>query len=63
MQPINSIDSSVETTEEQIKVAEEEMLNAKAVYSIRQRIKESVIITDPIIRAVHFEAEASSAEQ
>ncbi|KAF2086795.1 hypothetical protein K490DRAFT_16240, partial [Saccharata proteae CBS 121410] len=43
--------------------AEREMLNARAAYLLRNRIVENVVITDPVLKAVHAGASASLAER
>jgi hypothetical protein len=48
---------------EQIKRAEREMLKAKAAYSLKNNVVETVLMTDPTLSAVHSGANASLADR
>lgn len=48
--------------EEQLRVAERELLEARATYSVRRKAVETVLMTDPSLKAVHLRA-ASPAER
>lgn len=50
-------------SEEQIIVAQQELLEAKASYQLRNNIVQSVLIANPIIKAVHAGNNASIIEQ
>ncbi|KAH8692630.1 centromere protein H (CENP-H)-domain-containing protein [Talaromyces proteolyticus] len=45
-----------ENVDEQLRVAERELLEARATYTVRRRAIESVLMTDPILKAVHLRA-------
>ncbi|MCJ1361128.1 hypothetical protein MMC16_000225, partial [Acarospora aff. strigata] len=47
----------------QLGTAQEELLKAKAAYSLKRQITENVLMTDPIIKAVHSGTEAAFAER
>ncbi|KAI9704429.1 MAG: hypothetical protein M1836_007292 [Candelina mexicana] len=49
--------------EEQLRLAEQEVLEAKATYSLRKQILESILATDPTLKAVHSGMQASPAER
>ncbi|KAL1991334.1 hypothetical protein VTN49DRAFT_5326 [Thermomyces lanuginosus] len=42
--------------EDQLRVAEQELLEARASYTIRRRAIETVLMTDPVLKAVHLKA-------
>jgi len=42
-----------ENVEEQLAMAERDLLEARATYSVRRRVIESVLMTDPSIQSVH----------
>ncbi|EEA27015.1 hypothetical protein TMatcc_004704 [Talaromyces marneffei ATCC 18224] len=48
--------------EEQLSVAERELLEARATFTVRRKATESILMTDPILKAVHLKA-ASPAER
>lgn len=50
-------------TEEDVRVAQEELLQAKARYSLRNSIFESVLIANPILKAVHSRSSATPIER
>jgi hypothetical protein len=58
-----SLDEPVEATEEDIKAAEQELLKAKAKYQVRNNVIESVLIANPILKAVHAGSNATILEQ
>jgi hypothetical protein len=53
----------VEATEEDVKIAQQELMNAKAAYQVRSNIVESVLVAYPVLNAVHGGRNAISAEQ
>jgi hypothetical protein len=57
------IDEPVEATEEDIKLAEQDLLKAKALYQVRTNIVENVLVANPILKAVHAGSNASIIEQ
>jgi hypothetical protein len=50
-------------SEEDIKVAQQELLDAKAAYQVRNNIVESVLIANPVLKAVHAANDATILEQ
>lgn len=48
---------------EQLKTAQRELLDARALYSLRNRVVEGVLTTDPTLKAVHSGEHASPAEK
>ncbi|CAG8973291.1 hypothetical protein HYALB_00000053 [Hymenoscyphus albidus] len=56
-------DEPDEVSEEDIKSAQQELLNAKTAYQLRNNIVESVLIANPILKAVHSGSNATIAEQ
>jgi len=46
-----------------VKNAEEEYLEARAAYILRQSVVEDVLIADPILKAVHSGANATHTER
>jgi hypothetical protein len=56
-------DDNDNVTEEDIKVAQQGLLEAKTAYQLRNGIVESVLIANPILKAVHAGNNASTAEQ
>ncbi|KAL1968318.1 hypothetical protein VTN77DRAFT_1847 [Rasamsonia byssochlamydoides] len=53
---------SGEDVEEQLRVAERELLEARATYTVRRKAVETILMTDPSLKAVHLRA-ASPAER
>lgn len=47
----------------QVRQAENELLKAKATYSLRNQIIENVLLTDPILKAVHSGQQGTAAER
>lgn len=60
---INATDPPQEASEANTKAAEEELLKAKAKYSVRNSVIEQTLIANPIVKAVHATSKASIAEQ
>lgn len=56
-------DLSDDTLEEHLITAEREALEARSRYLLRNKIVQSVLVTNPILKAVHGGANTSSAEQ
>ncbi|KKK12328.1 hypothetical protein P175DRAFT_0492070 [Aspergillus ochraceoroseus IBT 24754] len=54
--------ASEDNDEEQLAVAERELLEARATYTVRKKATNTVLITDPILKAVHLKA-VSPAER
>ncbi len=54
--PDNALDAA-------LKVAEQEALEARANYALRNRIVQHVVITDPILKAVHRSTNGNALEQ
>jgi hypothetical protein len=50
-------------SEEVIAVAQKELLEAKATYQVQKSVVESVLITNPVLKAVHAGSNASVIEQ
>ena len=48
--------SSGKDVKEELRIAERELLEARATYTVRKKAIESVLMTDPILRAVHMRA-------
>ena len=57
------IDQSEVVSEEDLKDAERALLNAKAHHALRNSIVESVLIANPILKAVHAGLNASPIER
>jgi hypothetical protein len=55
-------ETTTENAEEQLLVAERELLEARATFTVRRKATESILMTDPILKAVHMKA-ASPAER
>jgi hypothetical protein len=53
----------MEGPEEEIAAAQEELLKAKAAYQVRTNVIQSVLIANPILKAVHGGKNASIVEQ
>lgn len=49
--------------QEQLIAAEREAMEAKAEYELRNRITLNVLVTDPVIKAVHGDDESNFAEK
>jgi len=49
--------------EEDIKTAQHELLQAKALYQVRNNIVENVLVANPILKAVHAGDNATVVEQ
>ncbi|KUL91916.1 hypothetical protein ZTR_01201 [Talaromyces verruculosus] len=58
----DSEETTTEDAEEQLPVAERELLEARATFTVRRKATESILMTDPILKAVHSKA-ASPAER
>jgi len=52
-----------EVSESDIKDAQQDLLKARAAYQVRSNIIESVLVANPIIKAVHAGTKASIVEQ
>lgn len=55
-------ETTTEDVEEQLPVAERELLEARATFTVRRKAAESILMTDPILKTVHLKA-ASPAER
>lgn len=60
--PLDKVSES-DVLDDQIRKAEDELLKAKATYSLRNQVIENVLMTDPILKAVHSGPQATSAER
>ncbi|KAH7330174.1 centromere protein H (CENP-H)-domain-containing protein [Rhexocercosporidium sp. MPI-PUGE-AT-0058] len=56
-------DEPVEASDEDIATAQQELLKAKSLYFLRGNVIENVLITNPILRAVHASNSATAIEQ
>lgn len=56
-------DEVVDVTEEDLKSARQELLKARALYQVRNNVIQSVLIANPILKAVHGSKNATIAEQ
>jgi hypothetical protein len=54
--------TTTENIEDEVAKAEKELLELRATYTTRERAIETVLITDPILKAVHLKA-ATPAER
>ena len=59
----NIDDEPAEVSDKDIKTAQHELLKAKALYQVRNNIVESVLVTNPILKAVHAGDNAAVVEQ
>jgi len=53
---------SGENVEEQLAIAEQELLEARATYTVRRKAVATVLMTEPSLKAVHLKA-TSPAER
>lgn len=63
----SSFQSELETAsggnaEEQLAIAERELLEARSTYTVRRKAVRTILMTDPILKAVHLKA-ATPAER
>jgi hypothetical protein len=58
-----STDISGTDLEEQLRIAQRKLLESQATYALRNRIIESILITDPTLNAVHAGPKGTPAEQ
>lgn len=56
-------DEPDEVSDSDVKTAQQELLQAKTAYQLRNNIVENVLIANPILKAVHSGNNASIAEQ
>jgi hypothetical protein len=49
--------------EEQLAIAERELLEARATYTVRKKAIETVLMTDPVLRSVHSTSSPSPVER
>jgi hypothetical protein len=47
---------SGENAEEQLAIAESELLEARSTYTVRRKAVHMILMTDPILKAVHLKA-------
>ena len=57
------LQSTDEAREERLKDAEKEYVEARASYLLRQDVIEDILVADPILKAVHAGANATSTER
>jgi hypothetical protein len=62
-QGVISKDTTRDVSEKDIQNAQQELLEAKAAYSLRSNIVESILVANPILNAVHAGANGSLIEQ
>lgn len=62
---LDIVDATIsdDSISDQVKSAEREYLEARSSYLLKSSIVESVIMTDPILKAVHSGANATPAER
>ncbi len=53
----------MDVSEEELTTARQELLKAKATYQVRNNVIKSVLIANPILKAVHGGKNATIAEQ
>lgn len=58
-----AMDADEEVSDEDIKKAQQELLEAKAAYQVRTNVIENVLIANPILNAVHAGKNASVVEK
>lgn len=54
---------SVQVTDEEVQEAQNSLLEAKALYSLRSTIVDDVLKTNPVLNAVHGGSNASPLER
>jgi hypothetical protein len=47
---------SGDNAEEQLAIAERELLEARSTYTVRRKAVQTILMTDPILKAVHLKA-------
>ncbi|PMD64073.1 uncharacterized protein K444DRAFT_583800 [Hyaloscypha bicolor E] len=62
-QGVLSQDEPLEVSQDDLTTARQELLTAKAAYQVRNNVIESVLIANPILKAVHGGKNATIAEQ
>ncbi|KAK0104623.1 hypothetical protein ONS95_004909 [Cadophora gregata] len=62
-QGVLSSDELSDPSEEDISAAAQELLKAKSLYLLRGNVIENVLITNPILRAVHGSSNSTAVEQ
>jgi hypothetical protein len=60
---LTRLDEPAEVSEDDIKDAQQDLLKARAAYQVRSNIIESVLVANPIVKAVHAGTKASMVEQ
>jgi hypothetical protein len=60
---LQTIDEVMEVSSEDLATARQELLKAKATYQVRNNVIESVLIANPILKAVHGGKNATILEQ
>jgi hypothetical protein len=53
----------MEASDEDLTSARQEVLKAKATYQVKHNVIESVLIANPILKAIHGGKNATAAEQ
>lgn len=59
----NTVDVPEEVSDQDIRDAQQDLLDAKAAYTLRSNIVESTLVAAPILKSVHAGANASVIEQ
>ncbi|KAN0117210.1 Centromere protein H (CENP-H) domain containing protein [Hyaloscypha variabilis] len=62
-QGVLSQDEPMEASDEDLTSARQEVLKAKATYQVKHNVIESVLIANPILKAIHGGKNATAAEQ
>jgi len=47
---------SGDNVEEELAIAQRELLEARATYTVRRKAARTILMTDPILKAVHLKA-------
>lgn len=62
--PVHDVSTlSDDDLEEQLIKAEREAMEAKAEYELRNKITHNVLVTDPVLKAVHGDEHSDHAEK
>jgi len=62
-QSLQTSDEPMDVSEEDLTAARQELLKAKATYQVKNNVIESVLIANPILKAIHGGKNATIAEQ
>lgn len=53
----------IDDEETTLKAAQKELLEARALYHVRQSVVDDVLLADPVLKAVHAGTNATSSER